>query len=76
MWQCKKKKYTFYDSSAVYFKNLSINVRPKRHKNPFHFIRKFKMQYVDRDLEIFDFEMDPQFSRKLSAKPKGSSCFS
>ena len=71
-----KKKYTFYDSSAVHYKNLSINVRPKRHKRVFHYMRKFEMQYIDRDLEIFDFEMDPKFSRKLTRKSKGSYFYS
>lgn len=65
-WQYKTKKQTFFDSSAVYFRNLSINVKPKRHRNYFHYTRKFKMQYIDRDLEIFDFEADPKFNRKNS----------
>lgn len=64
LWQHKKKKQTFYDSSAVYFKNLSINVKPKRHRNYLSYKRKFAMQYIDRDLEIFDFEKDPKFDRK------------
>ena len=61
--------YTFYDSSSVYFRNLSIGTKPKRHNNYQRYIKKFEMQYVDRDLEIFDFEKDPQFSRKGYKKP-------
>lgn len=69
-----KRISTFYDSSSVYFKNLSIGVKPKRHRKYVQYKKKFKMQYVDRDLEIFEFELDPKFARK--AKRRATPSFS
>jgi hypothetical protein len=42
MWQHKKNKKTFYDSSAVYFRNLSINLNLKGIKNILIILKSFK----------------------------------
>ena len=61
--------YTFYDSSSVYYKNISSTVKPKKYKNIHRIKNMYKQQDIDRDLEIFrDDVKNPPFAKFAGRK--------